>query len=225
MQNLLIETYPGDTFAAVSAAAQSAATESQNAQFSFNGITCIVSRDTHLGQLWQHYSDAHMMEWDTIGPVCNPYSEDVQAEVDRKTAEREERQRQASKQYADKAAREKEAFLQKTAGVGMEFADREGWELGLSNNQDPYGKCIYEYAEGWAKLMQAEMSAGASLKDIAERTSHELGFMGITGFMYGAAVSILSQAWKHGEELRKWHNKDYGHEGPGVVNPAVLTVG
>jgi len=24
--------------------------------------------------------------------------------------------------------------------------------------------------------------------------------------MYGAAVAILSKVWKHGEELRRWHN-------------------
>ena len=43
--------------------------------------------------------------------------------------------------------------------------------------------------------------------------------------MYGCAVSILSQCWKYGEELRKWHNKEYNYDGDGVVNPAVLTIG
>lgn len=27
------------------------------------------------------------------------------------------------------------------------------------------------------------------------------------------------------EFLRKWHNKEYGYDGDGVVNPAVITVG
>jgi hypothetical protein len=62
------------------------------------------------------------------------------------------------------------------------------------------------------------------LREIAEPTSFELGFLGITGFMYGAAVQILSKCWKHGEDLRKWHNNEYGHEGEGVVNPAILTL-
>jgi hypothetical protein len=35
-------------------------------------------------------------------------------------------------------------------------------------------------------------------------------------------VSVLVHTWKHGEALRKWHNKEYGHEGDGVVNPAVV---
>lgn len=42
--------------------------------------------------------------------------------------------------------------------------------------------------------------------------------------MYGCAVNILAQCWKYGEELRKWHNKEYNYNGNGVVNPAVLTI-
>ena len=95
---------------------------------------------------------------------------------------------------------------------------------GKAKNTDPYGACVYVYAEGWAKLMQREIAKGKTVAECAQKTSHELYFLGITGFMYGAAVSILSHCWKYGEELRKWHNKDYGHEGDGVVNPAILTI-
>ena len=59
---------------------------------------------------------------------------------------------------------------------------------------------------------------------IADEASKVADIEGITGFMYGCAVNTLSQLWKYGEELRKWHNKDYGYEGDGVVNPAILTV-
>ena len=73
--------------------------------------------------------------------------------------------------------------------------------------------------------MQVEIANGKKLIECAEPTSFQLGFLGITGFMYGAAVAILSKCWKHGEELRKWHNKEYNHEGDGVINPAILSVG
>jgi len=46
----------------------------------------------------------------------------------------------------------------------------------------------------------------------------------LTGFMYGCAVNILSQCWEYGEQLRKWHNKQYDYDGNGVVNPAVLKI-
>ena len=65
----------------------------------------------------------------------------------------------------------------------------------------------------------------ASMVAYAENCSKQVDFMGITGAMYGMAVSILAKCWKHGEALRKWHNKEWGHEDTeGVVNPAVFTI-
>lgn len=69
--------------------------------------------------------------------------------------------------------------------------------------------------------------------DNAERCSRKADTDGITGFMYGAAVSALAHFWVYGEELRRWHNKDVqiGNEGDianetgGVLNPALLTIG
>ena len=57
-----------------------------------------------------------------------------------------------------------------------------------------------------------------------EKRSHQADTEGITGFMYGCAVSILSHYWEYGEFLQKWHNKEYGYEGEGVVNPAILVI-
>jgi hypothetical protein len=112
----------------------------------------------------------------------------------------------------------------------MEFKRKDLWEEGLENNQDPYGVAIYRYAESWADLMEKKMAEGALLEDIAESTSHEADVEGITGFMYGAAVSVLSGTWKHGEQLRLWHNLDtqLGDEGEKanekgtVLNPATM---
>lgn len=91
-------------------------------------------------------------------------------------------------------------------------------------NGHPYGLACFRYAENWANLMEAEMEKGKEIKDIAEKMSYQADTEGITGFMYGMSVNILSHCWEHGEELRKWHNKEYNHEGEGVVNPAILTV-
>lgn len=64
-----------------------------------------------------------------------------------------------------------------------------------------------------------------AIVDNAGKLSHEADIEGITGFMYGAAVSILSQCWIYGEYLRKWHNKEYNYNGDGVVNPAIIKIG
>lgn len=99
----------------------------------------------------------------------------------------------------------------------------------LDKNTDPYGRTCFTYAERWAEMIEnlIESSTDEPMKVIvnnADRLSHEADTEGITGFMYGCAVSILSQCWKYGEELRKWHNKEYNYEGDGVVNPAVLNI-
>ncbi len=116
----------------------------------------------------------------------------------------------------------------------MELKDAEGWQKTVDANTDPYGKCGVMFAEDWANIMEREMAAGNALKDIAEKACTEADQKyGITGFMYGCAVSILSQVWKHGEELRRWHNLDtqIGTEGEkanesgGVLNPALLNIG
>lgn len=112
----------------------------------------------------------------------------------------------------------------------MKLKDAELWQKCKDNNQDPYGNACVTYAERWANLMEKEMAAGKPLINIAESTSREADTEGITGFMYGAAVSMLSGCWDHGEELRRWHNKetqigtegDAANESGGVLNPAVL---
>ena len=115
----------------------------------------------------------------------------------------------------------------------MKIKDKEGWEKGRKANEDGYGKAIFDYAESWADLMEARMAKGEKIEDMAQETSREADVEGITGFMYGAAVATLSQAWEHGEELRRWHNIDsqIGNEGEkaneegGTLNPALLNIG
>lgn len=99
----------------------------------------------------------------------------------------------------------------------------------LDKNTDSYGRACFTYAERWAEMMEKliESSDDEPMKvivDNADSLSSEADTEGITGFMYGCAVSILSQCWKYGEELRKWHNKEYNYDGEGVVNPAIMKV-
>lgn len=115
----------------------------------------------------------------------------------------------------------------------MKLKDAAGWQKGLDNNRDGYGAAVFKYAERWADLMEEAMAGGAKLRDVAKDLSHKADTEGITGFMYGAAVSILSQAWEHGEELRRWHNLDTqiqdegerANESGGTLNPALLNIG
>lgn len=110
--------------------------------------------------------------------------------------------------------------------------DQAAWDHFVKVNNGPYGACVVRYAAAWAHLMETEMDAGAKLKGIAKKTSHTADTEGITGFMYGAAVATLAVVWKHGEELRRWHNlnSQIGTEGEkankegGTLNPAIINI-
>jgi hypothetical protein len=119
--------------------------------------------------------------------------------------------------------------MQIVAGKEKEYAN---WR---AKNDDPYGRACFLYAEAWADEMEKAVAAGRSVEDVADSLSHEVdrrpGF-GITGFMYGMAVSILAKCWIHGETLRRWHNlkTQIGTEGEAanergsVLNPALINV-
>ena len=115
----------------------------------------------------------------------------------------------------------------------MEYIDRKVFDEWVDAQKgDAYGARIMSYAEDWADLMEVRMALGEKIEDIAKETSHEADTDGITGFMYGASVSVLSQCWKHGAELRRWHNLDtqIGNEGEkanengSTLNPALLNI-
>ena len=115
----------------------------------------------------------------------------------------------------------------------MQLKNAALWQQCLDNNSDPYGIGINNFANRWALLMEAEIKKGATVADCAKATSDQADTEGITGFMYGAAVSTLAAVWVHGEDLRRWHNKDWqihdegdrANETGAVLNPAVMTLG
>lgn len=108
-------------------------------------------------------------------------------------------------------------------------AEYDAWR---AKNSDPYGGTCFLFAEKWAELMETALTENILLvSDIAKECEREADKeFGITGFMYGMAVNILSEAWIYGDLLRKWHNDQYGESGKkanetgGTVNPAVFTV-
>jgi len=117
--------------------------------------------------------------------------------------------------------------MQLTVGEEKRFQD---W---YAKNDDRYGRATFDYAIKWAELMEGAIADGKKLIDVAKELSHKADEgIGITGFMYGCAVSILADVWVHGEELRKWHNlgtqvHDEGqkaNESGGVLNPALMSV-
>ncbi len=197
-------------------------------EFKFNSVKCLVNKDTNLAWLFRDYLNSWTMNWKVVGPNClSVYNKKTQEIFDKRTKEAAEKAAIEDAAYRKKEDREKLALEKNIAGIELELSDPVKWQKSREANTDDYGKCALDYAEGWAKLMQIEIAKGKSVKECANPTQKGVSFYGITGAMYGCAISILSQTWKHGEELRKWHNKEWGvsEDKAGVVNPAVLNIG
>lgn len=200
-----------------------------------NGVTIMVNGDSNADLIFR---DQQRAQSGYIKGAVGPYpkaeltakDKESDARVEAKNEQRrQERDREAQIQYD--AHRERvEAKLINAPGI--ELADEAGWQKSKKVNSDGYGGAIMTYAERWARLMQVEMSNGKKLADVADATSQEADLEGMSGFSYGCAVSQLASCWKHGDELRRWHNLDaqLGDEGEkanesgGVLNPALIGI-
>lgn len=173
----------------------------------------------------------------TANPGDNPESivKYYQMESDRRhqeyvnSPEYKERQRET-----EEAQRRQDLTLRGALAAAPEkmmLRDEKGWKKAVAANKDSYGGGVISYAERWARLMEGRMANGDTLEACAEEASSLADNEGITGFMYGCAVSILSQVWIHGDQLRRWHNlkTQIGNEGEkanasgGVLNPALFS--
>ena len=119
------------------------------------------------------------------------------------------------------------------------FAVKEGqedcWESFITkNSKDAYSFAVVLFASQWAVMMETFINLNKQpVAEIAEAAAKLVpSYKEITGFMYGAAVSTLAQCWKHGDELRRWHNKETSPEqaeeankSGATLNPELLTIG
>jgi len=234
------ETYCGDEIRETITKAIAAAEQRGHVvEFDFNRVTVLVAGDSDpklIYRDWDRGLSGYLGEDPQIGPYpqlelsADELASDaaIQAQKDR---EQQIRQAEYDKQKASKANTLQEALGK--AGP-LELSDAETWNKGVeSNRRDPYSARVVRYAEEWGRLMQTRIANGESVAQCAHELSRLADDDGITGFMYGCAVQMLVRCWKHGEELRLWHNCDtqIGTEGDkanetgGVLNPAVLNIG
>ncbi len=190
-------------------------------QFEFNEVTVLVTKENA-------HTDKIVAEW-RAGMDANAEKSRLEREAYMQTPEYRAERAKALKIQTRRQTVEQEV-LTINESTELEFKDDEAkanWEKWVEiNSNDAYSMAVVTYARRWAKYMQHLMSKhNKSLFQIADNASHVSDIDGITGFMYGCAVAVLSQCWKYGEELRRWHNKEWGQEdSDGVVNPAVLTI-
>lgn len=213
---MTIETLPGDHIATVAQKAVDLVSRGKpHVVFAFNEITLMVTPGMSAGDVVAEYN--RRSEERHAAYVASP-----EYKLCQQRAEQREQQR------VDQLS-----ALLTSAPEHMTLRDAEGWATACAANTDGYSGAVMTYAERWARLMEAMIAKGATVAGCAKEASHLADSEGITGFMYGCAVSTLAAVWIHGEDLRRWHNKDtqIGDEGDranetgGVLNPALLSVG
>ena len=239
MKNIKLETRCGDNITStIKKAIRVSASKASYAlvEFDFNGVIVVVKRDSDPDLVYRDWSRAlsgYIPK--TVGPDYKKELSSEETESDAKVEARNEARRaeQRAKWQAEADAKRAKFDARLEEAPEMSFSDKAGWDEWLANQgEDGYGKACFQYAQWWARLMELEMLSGKKLKKVAEKTSREADVEGITGFMYGMAVSILAKCWKYGDELRRWHNLDtqIGNEGEvaneegSVLNPAVLNI-
>lgn len=191
-------------------------------EFDFNGATVVVEKEnSNTKQIYEQWRK----KMEELAE-----RERLEEEEYKKTPEYRAKRAKDLKYYTRRETVEKD-ILAVSETEQLEFkseeAAKEWGEWVKINSNDGYSLGVITYATRWAKYMQHLMRKhNKTVEDIAEQTRIVCDIDGATGFMYGQAVGALAQFWKYGDELKKWHNKQYGLENcEETVNPAVITIG
>lgn len=191
-------------------------------QFEFNGVTILATeKNANSKELYYEYSQ---------GLEEMARKERLELEAYMKTPEYKRARAKVLKKEIRKAyLRKRMLKIDKRASI--EFKDeksKKDWQKWVRvNSKDGYSKAAMKFARRWAKYMQYLMKKhNKPVSLIANEAYKVCDVEGITGFMYGCAVGALSSCWKYGDDLKKWHNKEWGNEdAKGVVNPSIITLG
>jgi len=167
--------------------------------------------------------------------------EDIVAEYYKKSEERHttwivsDEYKERERGYREKQERQRKELEEALARSPEKISLRDEalWNKSAKVNSDGYGSAVVRYAERWGRIMEGEIARGAKLEDCMEKAERLADTEGITGFMYGCAVSLLSATWIYGESFRLEYNRknQIGDEGEkanmsgGTLNPATITIG
>ncbi len=204
--------------------------------FEFNGVSVTVRADSDPALIYRDWSRAMSGCLSVVGPYPAATLTDAEKAHDAEVEAQNEARRQHNQNEYDRRQREREqsAASKLKDAPPLDLIAPEAWhDWYAKQGDDGYGRAVFTFAERWGRLMQIEMAQGAKLADIADRLGGEADVEGITGFMYGCAVSALAKLWRHGDELRRWHNLktqigtegERANESGGVLNPALLNLG
>ncbi len=167
-----------------------------------NGVIVLVEGNSDVDLLFR---DQQRAQSGYIDGLVGPHSK---AELSADDIANDQRIREANEaRWAKESAERKVIQDQKEREFFAEIStcptmdrDEAKWQEGIKAQKgDGYGLAVYTYAEYLARLMQKKMAEGYKLEAVADECSNKADIpCGISGFMYGCAVSSLANCWKHG---------------------------
>ena len=115
----------------------------------------------------------------------------------------------------------------------MSITNEAAWQKWQDNNQDLYGGACVKVAKKAMELLDDPKYLFDDPWKLINDADTLSGAGGITGFMAGAAASMISECHTRGDEFRRKWNKetqigtegDKANESGGILNPALLTIG
>ena len=190
-------------------------------------VTCVFNEAQFTVEPGMDVDEAYQLWFDETQRKGDQWRRSMKAEVSR----REQKAREE-----DALVRREEVYaMLEEEGIDVPWYKRFGFNKVVRiNSSDPYGAAAVDYAIAWAVAMQRAMREGHALEDVAEELSYYVNYDGITGFQHGCAVGFLSRFWRHGQQLRKWHNLSHQIHDEGeaanrkrnaILNPAIIVVG
>ena len=183
-------------------------------QFLFNEIAVAVMGDTVADLVLRDFDRAMS---GSIGPTIGPdYAAQLTtAEVQRDAdvmAEAEARRAKAKAYYDAELAVRRATSDAEIAGSSMTMTAHgvQEWTAAIDANPGAgaYGTAAIDYAERWAKTMEARMAAGVSLAECWEQASDDADVYGLSGWQRSWATGLLIRTWSHGDELRQLGLRD-----------------
>ncbi len=184
-------------------------------QFDFNSVTIRVTNSSnanHIYRDWQRVLEGCING--VVGPFPKEQLSDAEIAHDESIrAENKRKAEESSRKYQEEWNATIKARSQRINECPpVEFVDQDKYEaekaMVVAKDKSGYYPSCYNWAERWARLMQKGMAEEKQLEEVAE-LSDEADIEGHSGNQYGHAVKILADHWKYGEQLRRWHNKEW----------------
>lgn len=207
-----IEVSPGaDINATIARAVAESLLRGGRVTFTFNGVAVVVDGTSDTNLIYRDWSRAlHgcLEKGTVVGPYPNAVLSPEEVAHDAAVAKADEERASIRQAEWDKKKATGHKTMQELleGATPLELKDTHAWNVFRDANTDPYGKRCVDYARDWGRLMQVQLARGKTIAQCAGEMSTLADHDGITGFMYGAAGSILRKCWVHGDALNTWHN-------------------